>query len=541
MRIALAQMNPTLGDFAANAKKIIDFSRRAQDLRAEIVLFPEATLFGYHPMDLLERPSVVDAQLKVLGDLLKKLPKDILVIIGVFTKNKKAKGKPFHNSALAIRNGKIVFQCHKELLPTYDVFDDARHIEPGDMSKNILKFKGKKVFVTICEDIWAWPVPGENVQSFYPENPIQKIKPKSVDLVLNLSASPFHVGKFTHRQRVVTSTAKYLKAPMAYVNMVGAQDELVFDGGSFAVAANGKTLCQSVFFEEDLTILDLDTKEGGTRPRVENTVEQIRRALVLGIRDFCEKAGLQRVHLGLSGGIDSAVVACLAVDALGPKNVDVFYLQGPFSSDESGRMAGQLAENLGLQLRCISIEKMYGDVNARLTEALGPHEFGHAEENIQSRLRGLLLMAYSNREGSLLLNTTNKTEMASGYGTLYGDMIGGLCPIGDLLKRDVFELAKHYNQQQELIPAGIITRPPSAELAPNQKDEDSLPLYSKLDPAVRNMVERLKPARSHEEKFLLRAMYKSEFKRWQAPPILKVREHSFGRGRRFPVAHKAFY
>lgn len=539
MRVALAQINPILGDFQVNAKKIIEYSQRAKEKHADIVVFPEASLFGYHPMDLLERPSIIDQQLKVLNKLLKSLPKDMLIIFGAFTKNTKKKGKPYFNSAIVTLNGKIIKQSGKELLPTYNVFDDARHIEPGNMSKNIFTYKKKKMLLTVCEDIWAWPMAGRDSESYYPFNPIKKIKPREVDFVINLSASPFYIGKAEQRLHVVKKTAGHLKAPMVYVNMVGAQDELVFDGGSFAVSATGKVLAKSMHFEEDLNIVDFNEKSGGLRKQDLSDIESMRRALVLGVRDFCDKIRIKRVHLGLSGGIDSAVVAAIAADALGPANVTCFAMPGPFSTDKSFKLAEQLAKNLGVDFQTMSISESYDAVLKSFENKLGHEQFGLTEENLQSRLRGLLLMAFSNRTNSLLLNTSNKTELASGYGTLYGDMIGGLCVIGDLVKRDVYALAVHYNVESEIIPNEIITRPPSAELKPNQKDEDSLPPYKKLDTAVVNLIEHMQPAKKPEEKFLLQAMLRSEFKRWQAPPILKIRERSFGRGRRMPVAHRA--
>ena len=541
MRIAMAQINPCLGDFEENSEKILEFSRRAVERRADIVLFPESSLFGYHPMDLLERPGVVVAQMKALNKLIKKLPRDILILFGAFVPNPKKRGKAYLNAAIGVKNGKKVFQCAKTLLPTYDVFDDARHIEAGDMSKNILKYKGKKILITICEDIWAWPRPGKDVESLYPGNPIRNLKSSQVDLILNMSASPFYPGKLKDRTHVVKKTAEYLRAPMAYVNMVGAQDELIYDGGSFAIDKKGKKLSQSVYFQEDLNMVDFEEATGGSREITKDKLEQMRLALSLGIHDFVEKVGMKQVHFGLSGGIDSALVACLAADALGSNRVTAFALPGPYSSKESFSLAEKLASNLGIQFQSIDINSGYTAMVNEIAKSMGEHEFSLMEENMQSRLRGMVLMAYSNRTGSLLLNTSNKAEFATGYGTLYGDMAGGLCPIGDLLKHEVYALAEHYNAEYELIPKEIIERAPTAELAPNQKDEDSLPPYSELDPAVERLVEKMGSARTDTEKFVLNAMLRSEFKRWQAPPILKVSEHSFGRGRRMPVAHRAIY
>jgi NAD+ synthase (glutamine-hydrolysing) len=553
MRIALAQINPILGDFQGNSTKIIEFSRRALERRADMVLFPEATLFGYHPMDLLERPSIIEAELKVLQALIKKLPREIAVVFGAFTKNPRKQGKPYFNSAVVAYRGKIIFSCNKELLPTYDVFDDARYIEPGDMRNNVFKFKGKRILLTICEDIWAWPQrsprgsrsatasAGETVETYYPNNPLKKIRPGSVDFILNLSASPFFDEKFAKRKVVTAATAKYMRAPMVYVNMVGGQDELIFDGGSFAIDPKGKILSQSIFFSEDLNIVDLKTGEGGFRNLEKNRSEVLRQALVLGLRDYVTKLGFSKVHLGLSGGIDSALVACLAVDALGPHNVKAFALPGPYSSSKSLEYAAKLAANLGIEIKTIPFGGVYDDLVRTIDKALGQQKFSLMHENLQARLRGILLMAVSNIENSLLINTTNKSELASGYGTLYGDLCGAIDPIGDLLKGEVVALSKLYNDEIEIIPHQIIERAPSAELRPNQKDQDSLPPYDNLDKAVVSIMEGGKKARTSAEQFLLKALMKSEFKRWQAPPVLKVRERSFGAGRRFPVVHKAVF
>lgn len=543
MKVALAQVNSHLGNFRSNSDKILSFIIRARDRRADVVLFPESTLFGYHPMDLLERPKVVEAQLKVLKELNQKIPPGILVILGAFTNNTSVRGKPYFNSAVVLEKGKAIRCFHKELLPTYDVFDDARHIEPGDMAKNIFRFKGKKILITICEDIWAWPQKGQGRKSFYDDNPIKKIKPNEVDLVFNLSASPFTNQKIHQREQMVRSTARYLKAPMFYVNMVGGQDELIFDGGSFAVNKSGGLIASCSRFQEDLLVIDTETEtsDAQTKPLELALIEQYRLGLSLGIRDFVHKCGLNEVHLGLSGGIDSAVVACLAVDALGPQAVRCYALPGPFSSKNSLKWAKELSQNLGLQLESLEINSIYKLSIKQFEKKLGLKKFGLVHENLQARIRGIILMAAGNLHGSMLLNTSNKSELATGYSTLYGDLCGGLCPIGDLLKNEVYALAKHYNSQHEVIPQEIIDRAPSAELRKNQKDQDSLPPYEALDKSVINLVEKAGAVKNKSDAFVLQAMMKSEFKRWQAPPILKVRDHSFGRGRRWPVAHKGWF
>jgi NAD+ synthase (glutamine-hydrolysing) len=535
MRIGVAQINPTLGDFENNKLKILDYVKRAKDMKCSLVVFPECSLFGYHPFDMLERAEAVERQEKELKDLVKKLPEGVGVIIGLITKNKAKRGRPYFNSAALIQKGKILKIFNKQLLPTGDVFDEARFIEEGDVSKNYFKFGGRSFFLTICEDIWAWEHSG---RSPYAVNPLQKVKKQKVDLVINISASPYFLGKMKLRDKVTLATAKAFKAPLLYANLVGAQDEIIYDGQSFLITPQGKKPFECLAFEEHLNVFDLSTKESWFNPPKLQKTEELRKALVLGIQDFCRKVGISKVHFGLSGGIDSAVVACLAAEAVGPSNVTAFGLPGPFSADMSLSLAENLAKNLGIKFLEIPINETYATALKTFSSVTQHKEFNLVNENMQSRLRGLFLMAYSNKEGSLLLTTGNKSEYATGYTTLYGDMCGGLAPIGDLIKKQVYELAEYYNSQAEVIPKEIITRPPTAELRPNQKDQDTLPPYDVLDAAVVHLVEQQRRTKTDVQKWLLKKMYSSEFKRWQAPPILKVSGHSFGRGRRFPVAHK---
>lgn len=540
MRIALAQTNSVLADFKANKEKILNFVERAKEKKAELVVFPEASLFGYHPFDLLEREKLVEKQQKELKDLVKKIPKDISILVGGFEKNKSKKGRPYFNAVYLCKKNKILKTFHKELLPTGDVFDEARFIEKGSLKNNFFKIGKKTFFLTICEDIWAWE--DSKKKSIYIENPLTKVPKKKTDLVINMSASPYFDGKFKKREFVVKKTAQKFKAPTLYVNMVGSQDEIIYDGQSFLLDAKGKLQFKCQSFEEDLNVFDLDTLEDWNQTKTkksESNILQLQKALVLGLKDFITKTGNKQVHLGLSGGIDSAVVACLAVDALGANNVKIFALPTEFSTDESFVLAKQLAKNLNLELQTISIQSMYQEIKKTLDESFKVKEFQLMHENLQSRLRGLVLMAYSNQSKSLLLTTGNKSEYATGYATMYGDMCGGLAPIGDLTKEQVYKLANLYNSEYELIPKKIIERAPTAELRPNQKDQDSLPEYDLLDKAVKGLVEERMRAKSKTDKWLLPLLMKTEFKRWQAPPILKVSEHSFGRGRRYPIAHQA--
>lgn len=533
MRVAVAQINPTLGDFKFNEDLIINQIKTLTAKKASLIVFPECSLFGYHPYDLLERKKLVALQNASLKRILKSIPKNCFVLIGGFELNK-GKGRPYFNSAFLCSKNKIVQTFHKELLPTGDVFDEGRFVEKGSIKNNYFEILGHKFFLTICEDIWAWDNPD------YQENPIDHVKKKKIDLVINMSASPFHIGKMKLREHVTRKTAEAFKSPILYCNLVGAQDEVIYDGASFLMSSKGKKLFQCLSFEEDSNVFDLKTMDTwSSRIHQEPEIELLRKSLVLGIKDFVKKTGFERVHLGLSGGIDSAVVAALAVDALGPQNVKVFALPTKFNLSESFTAANNLAKNLHLDLKTQSIQMLFESFKKEIDSQFGITEFSLVHENLQSRIRGTFLMAYSNFANSMLLSTGNKSEFATGYATLYGDMCGGLAPIGDLTKKQVYNLAKLYNNDTEIIPNFIIDRPPSAELRPNQKDQDSLPPYDELDAAVVKIVEQRREAKSVNDKWLLEKIMKSEFKRWQAAPILKVSSHSFGRGRRYPIAHRA--
>lgn len=536
MRIATAQINTHTANFDNNYQKIIEFTRKAKERHCDLVVFPEMTLFGYWPSDLLERKDLVKKQLTYISKIKKNIPAGIGVLFGAVTLNPKDKGKFYYNSAIFLEKGKKEKVFSKELLPNYDVFDEVRHFEKGSLSEGLLKYKGKKFLVTICEDIWGWGDAWSGTR--YPKNPLENLKKLKPDYVLNLSSSPYSVGKSLKRKRVVTKTAKFFKAPVVYVNQVGAQDEVIFDGGSLVMDKNGKVLSNSIHFEEDINVVDFKKNEGGTRPSAKNEVAMLKEALVLGIKDFCEKNGFKRIHLGLSGGIDSALVACLACDALGSNRVTAIALPGPYSAQESFDLALQLTQNLKCQFINADINGIYRTAVEELEVSLGLKEFGVAHENLQSRLRGMLLMSYSNMTNSLLLTTGNKSEYAMGYATLYGDMCGGLAPLGDLLKEQVYALSEFYNQQAEIIPRRIIERPPTAELRENQTDQDSLPPYPVLDKLVEKFIVRSEAPKNKFEKDIQDRMMRAEFKRWQAAPILRVSDHAFGTGRRYPISWK---
>lgn len=539
MRIGLAQINSHIGAFEKNKASILNYIKQAKDKSCDLVVFPEMSLFGYWPNDLLERPSVVKAQTKTLNTLSTQLPKGIAALVGFVSFNQ-TQGKKYKNSVALLQKDKKPQIFSKELLPTYDVFDELRHIEKDDLKKNILKFKNKNILITICEDIWSW----EKVGTDYAENPLKKLKGKKIDLVVNLSASPFSKNKHKRREKVTQYTSKLFNSPIVYVNMVGAQDEIIYDGSGFVLDEKGKKQIQCLRFKEDLQVYNFETHVNKRKqPTVKKTPfpidgQSLREALILGIKDFVTKTGFTRVHLGLSGGVDSALVACLAVDALGAKAVKAVALPGPYSNPQSLKLAKALSKNLGIKCTTYKITDIYKKTNKDLEKFFGSKPLGRVNENLQARLRALILMAISNQENSLLLATGNKSEFATGYATLYGDMCGGLAPIGDLLKKEVYELCEIYNKENELIPSDIISRPPTAELQPHQKDTDSLPPYHELDPSIEKLVVKCSPAYSSIDKWTLKAMYQSEFKRWQAPPILRVSDRSFGHGRRYPITHQ---
>lgn len=528
MRIALAQINSVMGDLDGNIQKMLAWTQQAVNKSCQLIVFPEMATVGYSANDWLERPELMVAHKKAIQQFLKKKPKNIEVIFGGLHTAGRGASKPLSNAAFFSAQPKAVIT--KVLLPQYDVFDEGRFFSSGDMKSHLVQWKGQKILILICEDMWAWERNPEN-------NPLKMIKKSQVDLVISVNASPFSVGKDRRRQAVAQKTAKHFSAPVIYVNMVGGQDELIFDGSSFVMNARGKVVAQSAFCAEDLNIFDLKSQVGGTRAPVSKDVEQTHAGLVLGIRDFAQKNGFSKIHLGLSGGIDSAVVAALAADALGPQNVTAIAMPGPFSEEKSLRLAKQLAQNLGCAFSAVDIRAAYNVMIRDFEKTFGSMPFGLLHENIQARLRGNILMMFANAQNSLLLSTGNKSEYATGYSTLYGDMCGGLAPLGDLLKKQVYDLAKYYNKERELIPEEIMTRPPSAELRPNQKDQDSLPDYDDLDRAVHKIVTEQKPATKPIEKWLLKRLAQSEFKRWQAPPILRISPHAFGRGRRYPITN----
>ncbi|MBW8334896.1 MAG: NAD+ synthase [Prolixibacteraceae bacterium] len=542
MKIAIAQLNYHIGNFELNTSKIIDCINKSKVAGADLVVFSELSVTGYYPHDLLERKEFVEQSYKAI-DRIAAFCDGIAAIVGGPSINPEPRGKKLFNSAFFMYDRKIQQIVNKSLLPTYDIFDEYRHFEPNKQF-SVFDFCGKKIAITICEDLWDEQETQNEFgrEKLYQLSPLKELSVLNPELVINLSASPFSYNQEDSRKNILIKNAIKYQLPILYVNQVGAQTELVFDGGSFFLDKYGIIQEELNYFEEDFRIIDTEIPSGNLQPKTE-TIEKIHHALVLGIRDYFTKMGFKKATLGLSGGIDSALVLVLAVEALGNDNVRVLLMPSRFSSDHSVNDALQLAENLGIQYETIPIQPMVDSFEQSLSEVFAGLTSDVAEENIQARTRGILLMAISNKFGNILLNTTNKSECAVGYGTLYGDMNGGLSVLGDVYKTDVFKMARWINRDQEIIPENSILKPPSAELRPDQKDTDSLPDYDMLDQILFNYIElNLSPeeiiARGFDEATVLRTVRmvnNNEYKRFQAPPIIRVSSKAFGFGRRIPL------
>lgn len=543
MKIALAQINQTVGDFRKNTEKICSFIDCAKSRGAHLVVFPELAVTGYPPKDFLDIPAFIDENLKALNNITHHVS-GISAIVGFADKNKLPYGKLVHNAAAFIQDQKIVSVHHKSLLPTYDVFDEHRYFEPAHVISPT-RFMNHTLGISICEDIWNdeefWTRP------LYERDPIESLVSQRSNIIINISSSPFAVGKHEKiRLRMLIHDAVKYKVPFVYVNQVGGNDDLVFDGNSTVINAEGKLIAQAATFEEDLMIVDLDNLEVQVLPKIYPPIETIRKALIVGLQDYMAKCGFKKVVIGLSGGIDSAVTAALAVEALGNDNVIGVLMPSQFTSSESIDDATKLAVNLGVSYKIIPIKGIFGSyLNTLETEFQGmPSDI--TEENLQARIRGNILMAISNKYGYLVLSTGNKSELAVGYCTLYGDMSGGLALISDVPKTMVYELARLINREREIIPQNSINRSPSAELKPNQLDQDTLPPYEILDGILKAYVEDAKSPSEiihmgFEKKIVLEVIKKvkrNEYKRRQAPPGIKVTSKAFGSGRRMPIAHK---
>ncbi|MGA7686711.1 MAG: NAD+ synthase [Terriglobales bacterium] len=546
MKIALGQINPTVGDFSGNSAKIIQFARQAQSAGAGLILFPELAVCGYPPRDLVERPSFVERNRTTVEQIAAETA-GIAVICGMVTPAHAESGKSVMNSAALLRNGRIEFIQSKMLLPTYDVFDEMRNFAPA-RSQQLFDFCGKKMALTICEDAWNdkhfWN------KRLYVVDPVEELVRAGGNFVLNISASPFWLGKREFRQNMLAAIAKNQKVPVAMVNQVGGNDSLVFDGSSLVIAPDGRVIAQGKSFEEDLIFFDSANLTGDLHQQMEGEEASAYQALVLGTRDYVQKCGFQQAIIGLSGGIDSALTAAIAVEALGSKNVIGVGMPGPYSSPGSISDARDLAANLGIRFELLSINEIYESARQALAPVFAGRPEDVTEENIQSRARGLLLMSMSNKFGALVLSTGNKSELAVGYCTLYGDMVGGLAVISDVPKTLVFRLAAYVNSRGNapLIPLATIEKPPSAELRPNQKDSDSLPPYDILDTILEEYVEDSRSAEqiaaTHSYDLdlvqrVIRMIVRSEYKRQQAAPGIKISPKAFGYGRRFPIAAKS--
>ena len=542
MKIALAQFNPTVGDFHGNSKRILELACEARQRGAEIAVFSELCVCGYPPQDLVERPAFVERNQQELVSLAKAIPLPSLVgFVGDAMDNT---GKPVSNCAALIANGQILFEQRKMLLPTYDVFDESRYFQPANM-QFVFPFNSENLGITICEDSWNdksfWP------QRLYDRDPVAEIVGKGSSLLLNISSSPYTLDKRSLRHDMLQAIAREHHVPVVYVNQVGGNDSLIFDGSSVAFMPDGRVAARAKSFEEDLVMFDSSTGQGDIRPLVEDEHEANFRALVIGTRDYVRKCGFQKVVVGLSGGVDSALVAVIAVEALGRENVLGVAMPGPYSSAGSLRDARQLAQNLGIEFVTLPITDTFKTYLTTLAPAFTGRAEDATEENIQARIRGNLLMALSNKFGSLVLSTGNKSEMAVGYCTLYGDMAGGLAVISDVPKTMVYELTKFVNRDRELIPRETLVKAPSAELRPNQLDQDTLPDYAVLDRILKAYVEDLRSPEEIADHFnypldLVRSVAlrvdQNEYKRKQAPPGLKVTSKAFSVGRRFPLAQK---
>lgn len=542
MKIALAQFNPTIGDFEGNASRILELSREAKSGGAELAVFSELCICGYPPQDLIERRSFLERNLDHLALLAKGVA--LPSVVGYVGKAQDDTGKQVANCAAVIGEGRVLFEQRKMLLPTYDVFDESRYFQPAD-AQYVFPLNARRLGITICED--AWNDKSFWAQRLYERDPVSELVGKGSEIILNLSSSPYTLDKRELRHDMLRATAMQHKIPVVYVNQVGGNDSLVFDGSSFAFMPDGRVAAQAKSFEEDLVFFDSKTGKGDIRSQPKNELEAAHRALVVGTRDYVRKCGFRKAVVGLSGGIDSALVVAIATEALGRENVLGVSMPGPYSSEGSRADARRLAENLGIELFVLPIGEAFQSYRNILSGAFAGRREDVTEENIQARIRGNLLMALSNKFNALVLSTGNKSEMAVGYCTLYGDMAGGLAVISDVPKTMVYALAELVNCEREVIPRETIDKAPSAELRANQKDQDSLPPYEVLDRVLKAYVEDL---RSPEEitdttgyslelvKSIARMVDGAEFKRKQAPPGLKVTSKAFSVGRRFPIAQK---
>lgn len=546
MKIALAQLNYHIGNFDSNTAKIIDAINKAKEKGTDLVVFAELCMSGYPARDFLEFKEFIEL-CEQSAQKVAAACTDIACIIGIPTYNHKPQGKDLNNSAYFIANGKVISINNKALLPNYDVFDEYRYFEP-ETEFHCIDFKGHRIALTICEDLW------NTIENpLYVTRPMDKLINEQPDVMINIAASPFSYSHDEERIAILSDNARRYNLPLFYVNHVGAQTELIFDGGSLVFDNTGKVIDELPYFEEKIAYYELNNdssitllQESTVKPERSSDIEQIHQGLVLGIRDYFYKSGFTRATLGLSGGIDSAVVCALAAEALGPENVLAVLLPSRFSSDHSLKDAEDLVQNLGCKSETIAIKDITETFEASLHPMFQGLPFNIAEENIQARSRAVILMAICNKFGYVLLNTSNKSEAAVGYGTLYGDMCGGISVLGDVFKTQVFQLARHINREREIIPENTIVKPPSAELRPDQKDTDSLPEYDILDKILAEYIENrcssseiIKMGYNEQlVRRVIKLVNTAEHKRYQTPPILRVSPKAFGMGRRMPIVGK---
>ncbi|MDC1106643.1 NAD+ synthase [Prolixibacteraceae bacterium] len=546
MKIALAQLNYHVGDFDNNTKKILQHIEKAKSENADVVVFSELAVCGYYPQDLLEKERFVNSCTTSINKIAKHA-KGITVMVGAPSINKTSKGKRLYNSAYILQDGKILDVIHKTLLPTYDIFDEYRHFEPNK-TFHLVEVNGTQIAITICEDIWDEQSSDNNFaqKKLYNISPMEELSQLNPDIAINLSASPYSHDKETKRKKTIQQHASKYKLPFLYVNQVGAQTEILFDGGSVYAHPDGSIQKELAYFKEDFAVIDTEVKSKASIQPFKDTIGKIHDALVIGIRDYFHKSGFRSATLGLSGGIDSAVTLVLAVEALGAENVRVLLMPSKYSSDHSVNDAEELAKNLGIQHDLVPIVDAVSAFQETLSNVFTGLKEDVTEENIQARIRGTLMMAISNKFGNILLNTSNKSEAAVGYGTLYGDMNGGLSVLGDVYKTDVFKLAHYMNRDQEVIPVNTIVKPPSAELRPDQQDSDSLPDYDLLDSILYLYIEK---TMSNEQiishgypkdvvERIIGMVDRNEYKRFQCPPIIRVSSKAFGGGRKMPLVAK---
>lgn len=545
MKIAVVQSNPTVGDCAGNAEAICAQIAVARRAGADLVVFPELAIPGYPPRDLLERPDFIEQNLRAL-DRVAKAATGIAVVVGYVARNPAASGRALHNAAAFVQNGQLVASQAKTLLPTYDVFDEHRHFAPAT-DYPIIPLHGWQLGLSICEDGWALHEDPTG-RRLYAHDPMERLAQAGATLVINISASPFAVGKTALRQHLCEQVAQRFHVPLLYVNMVGGNDQLVFDGGSFLLNAKGQHVWSMPRFEEGQAVVDLDclhrTPVAAASGAALPVVEEVYHALILGVRDYVRKCGFTQVLVGLSGGIDSAVVATLAAQALGPAAVTGIAMPSPYSSPASIEDAQQLAKNLGIAFRVMPVTSVYDAFRRQISGTRASLPPDVADENLQARIRGTILMTLSNRSGALVLSTGNKSELAVGYCTLYGDMVGGLALISDVPKTMVYELARWLNRERTMIPERTLSKPPSAELRPNQTDQDTLPDYAVLDQILKRYIEEQQSAKeivaAGFDAALVRDITtridRNEYKRRQAAPGIQISSKAFGIGRRMPIA-----